>query len=53
MVVNSPQLMALIAAYLEGRGEEIAPDTRLAIEIDTIRVRTLRGDEGDSEGGAP
>lgn len=45
---NTPELMSLVAAALEGAGAEIGEDTRIEIRIDAIRARVV----GEGEDGA-
>ena len=50
-IYSSPQLMAVIAAQLEGKNEEIDENTLIEVRIDTVRARIKQKDDESSEDG--
>jgi hypothetical protein len=42
-ILGSPQVLAVVAAALEGMGEEIGEETRIELVIDSARARVREG----------
>ena len=49
-ILKSPALMAMVAAQLEGKGEDIDEATRVELKIDSVRVRLLGNEDKAEEG---